>query len=42
MIIPVGTLFMTQQLLLVSKQDKAKLVSRQILPVRFVPVTGDH
>ena len=42
MIIPVGTMFMTQQLLLVSKQDKAKLVSRQILPVRFVPVTGDH
>jgi len=42
MIIPVGTMFMTQQLLLVSKQSEAKLVSRQILPVRFVPVTGDH
>lgn len=42
MIIPVGTMFMTQQLLLVSKLDKAKLVSHQILPVRFVPVTGDH
>ncbi len=42
MIIPVGTLFMTQQLLLVTKQDKAKLVTRQILPVRFVPITGDH
>jgi protein-L-isoaspartate(D-aspartate) O-methyltransferase len=42
MIIPVGTMFMTQQLLLVSKQDETKLVSRQILPVRFVPVTGDH
>ncbi len=42
MIIPVGTLFMTQQLLLVTKTAKDKLVSRQILPVRFVPVTGDH
>ncbi len=42
MIIPVGSLFMTQQLLLVSKQDKDKLLTRQILPVSFVPVTGDH
>lgn len=42
MIIPVGTMFMTQQLLLVTKQDKGRLVSRQILPVRFVPVTGGH
>ena len=42
MIIPVGTMFMTQQLLLVTKQDKDKLITRQILPVRFVPVTGGH
>ncbi|WP_200875003.1 protein-L-isoaspartate(D-aspartate) O-methyltransferase [Methylomarinum vadi] len=42
MIIPVGTMFLTQQLLLVTKQEKGKLVSRQILPVRFVPVTGGH
>jgi len=42
MIIPVGSLFMTQQLLLVSKQDDAKLITRQILPVSFVPVTGGH
>ncbi len=42
MIIPVGTLFMTQQLLLITKQDNNKLVTRQILPVSFVPVTGDH
>ncbi len=42
MMIPVGTLFLTQQLLLVNKQEKGKLVSRQILPVRFVPVTGGH
>ncbi|WP_349431611.1 protein-L-isoaspartate(D-aspartate) O-methyltransferase [Methylomarinum sp. Ch1-1] len=42
MIIPVGTMFLTQQLLLVTKEDKGKLVSKQILPVRFVPVTGGH
>ncbi len=42
MIIPVGTLFMTQQLLLVTKQANNKLESRQILPVRFVPITGDR
>lgn len=42
MIIPVGTMFMTQQLLLVTKEDKAKLITRQILPVSFVPVTGGH
>lgn len=42
MIIPVGTQFMTQQLLLVTKQEKGRLISRQILPVRFVPVTGGH
>ena len=42
MIIPVGTMFMTQQLLLITKQDKDKLITRQILPVSFVPVTGGH
>lgn len=42
MIIPVGTMFMTQQLLLITKQDKDKLQTKQILPVRFVPVTGGH
>lgn len=42
MIIPVGSRFMTQELLLVSKQTDGKVVSRQILPVRFVPLTGKH
>ncbi len=41
-IIPVGSQFMTQQLLLVTKIDDSRLVSKQILPVRFVPVTGGH
>jgi protein-L-isoaspartate(D-aspartate) O-methyltransferase len=42
MMIPVGTPFMTQQLLLVNKQQDGKIVTQQILPVRFVPVTGKH
>jgi protein-L-isoaspartate(D-aspartate) O-methyltransferase len=42
MIIPVGTAFMTQQLLLITKQQDGKIISKQILPVRFVPVTGKH
>lgn len=42
MIIPVGSRFMTQQLLLVQKDMKGKVTNRQILPVRFVPLTGGH
>jgi protein-L-isoaspartate(D-aspartate) O-methyltransferase len=42
MIIPVGTAFLTQHLLLVEKQADGGISSRQILPVRFVPLTGDR
>ncbi len=42
MIIPVGSRFMTQQLLLVDKDEEEELSVRQILPVRFVPLTGEH
>ncbi|MCU7812664.1 MAG: protein-L-isoaspartate(D-aspartate) O-methyltransferase [Candidatus Thiodiazotropha sp. (ex Notomyrtea botanica)] len=42
MIIPVGSRFMTQQLLLISKDLQEKITIKQILPVRFVPLTGDH
>lgn len=42
MIIPVGSRFMTQQLLLVEKDKNGKVRNRQILPVRFVPLTGGH
>ncbi len=42
MIIPVGSRFMTQQLLLIRKEPDGKLNVRQILPVRFVPLTGEH
>jgi protein-L-isoaspartate(D-aspartate) O-methyltransferase len=42
MVIPVGSRFMVQQLLLVEKDEAGKVTTRQILPVRFVPLTGTH
>jgi len=42
MVIPLGTQFMTQYLMLVEKQMDGSLTTRQILPVRFVPLTGEH
>lgn len=42
MIIPVGSQFLTQQLLLISKQPDNQISTQQILPVRFVPLTGKH
>jgi protein-L-isoaspartate(D-aspartate) O-methyltransferase len=42
MIIPVGSRFLTQQLVLIEKQPDGQLITRQILPVRFVPLTGEH
>ena len=42
MVIPLGTQFMTQYLMLVEKQMDGSLTTRQILPVRFVPLTGGH
>jgi len=40
MIIPVGSGFLTQQLLLITKADDGAIHTRAILPVRFVPLTG--
>ena len=42
MVIPVGSHFMTQQLLLVNKSLDGEVRTRQILPVAFVPLTGGH
>lgn len=42
MIIPVGSRFMVQQLVLVTKDNSGKVSTRQILPVLFVPLTGGH
>ncbi|MFO1420240.1 MAG: protein-L-isoaspartate(D-aspartate) O-methyltransferase [Candidatus Competibacteraceae bacterium] len=40
MVIPVGAHFMAQYLLLVEKKADGAVATRQILPVRFVPLTG--
>ncbi|MCB1859861.1 MAG: protein-L-isoaspartate(D-aspartate) O-methyltransferase [Gammaproteobacteria bacterium] len=42
MIIPIGGRFQVQQLMLVEKQQSGALSTRQLLPVRFVPLTGEH
>jgi protein-L-isoaspartate(D-aspartate) O-methyltransferase len=40
MVIPVGTPFSAQMLMLVEKQEDGSITTRQILPVQFVPFTG--
>ncbi len=42
MIIPVGNRFFAQQLLLIEKAADGNITSRDVMPVRFVPITGDH
>lgn len=42
MIIPVGDRFNVQQLVLVEKDQNRKIITRQLLPVAFVPLTGQH
>lgn len=42
MVIPVGSQFFTQQLMLIEKFNDGSIHSRQILPVSFVPLTGAH
>jgi len=40
MVIPVGAPFLAQHLMLVEKDRDGGIVTRQVLPVRFVPLTG--
>jgi protein-L-isoaspartate(D-aspartate) O-methyltransferase len=40
MVIPVGGPFFVQHLMLVEKREDGTVTSRQLLPVRFVPLTG--
>ncbi|KWR91317.1 protein-L-isoaspartate(D-aspartate) O-methyltransferase [Cupriavidus sp. IDO] len=40
MVIPVGAPFMTQYLLLIEKASDGTISTRQVLPVRFVPLAG--
>ena len=41
-VIPLGTQFKRQYRVLVEKMEEGWLTTRQILPVRFVPLTGGH
>jgi protein-L-isoaspartate(D-aspartate) O-methyltransferase len=42
MVIPVGSRFLTQYLLLIEKTADGDIRSRQVTAVRFVPLTGGH
>jgi protein-L-isoaspartate(D-aspartate) O-methyltransferase len=42
LVLPVGQPFGVQQLVRVVKEPNGELTTQQILPVRFVPLTGDH
>ena len=42
MIIPVGSQFLPQFLVLVEKSPQGKVATRQMVPVQFVPLTGTH
>ena len=42
LIIPVGSRFLAQQLVLVTKDKEGRSITQQIMPVRFVPLTGTH
>jgi protein-L-isoaspartate(D-aspartate) O-methyltransferase len=42
MVIPVGAPFLAQHLMLVEKRDDGSVLTRQLLPVAFVPLTGRH
>lgn len=42
LMIPVGPAFQVQQLSLVKKDAGGEVTVRQVMPVRFVPFTGEH
>jgi len=42
MVIPVGAQFMTQYLMFIEKRQDGSIITRQVLPVNFVPLTGRH
>lgn len=42
MIIPLGQAYATQELLLIIKDEQGAVHRQEVLPVRFVPLTGKH
>ena len=41
-VIPIGSPYTVQELIVVEKKINGDFILQQILPVRFVPLTGDH
>jgi protein-L-isoaspartate(D-aspartate) O-methyltransferase len=42
MVIPLGVPYETQMLTVIAKETDASVTSRAVLPVAFVPLTGEH
>jgi protein-L-isoaspartate(D-aspartate) O-methyltransferase len=42
MVLPVGSRYFTQQLVLVTRQEDGTVAARELMPVAFVPLTGGH
>ena len=42
MVLPVGTQYRAQNLTVVTKREDGSHIAREVLPVAFVPLTGDH
>lgn len=42
LMLPVGDTFSVQHLVLIKKESSGRLITKNILPVRFVPLTGIH
>ena len=42
LVIPVGEQFAVQHLLVITKHADGSLTQKSVLPVRFVPITGEH
>ena len=42
MLIPVGSRYLTQKLVLVTRDSQGKVTTREVIPVTFVPLTGRH
>ena len=42
MVIPVGATSMSQELMVIEKDRDGRTHTRRTLPVRFVPLTGQH
>ncbi len=42
MVVPVGSQGSVQELMLIEKDETGRITQRKVLPVAFVPLTGDH